>query len=259
VFLLILSPHCSLSLTIIGKIGIRRSSRRSILTPTQRQRRYCSEASSSSFFTIRNAKSTNDDNEDEQGSRGRRRFLLSVPWIFLAPKVVQARGLVRFPCVDTLANSYHFLHAGTSLLQEEGIWSTNPLFLTNREDALSPDGQEQVQAACQVIIQDEASFPTIVKYSLAAACIDAADIVGRELEIGRDRLVPEFTFLDPRAIGQWDMLSKELVEPAVWAMDVDEAGNDGLGGRPPPNEDGTFQIDNIYISCEYASISIPKV
>jgi hypothetical protein len=146
-----------------------------------------------------------------------------------------------------------------SLLQEEGIWSTNPMFLTNREDALSPDGQEQVQVACQTIIQDENAFPTIIKYSLAAACIDAADIVGHELEIGRDRIVPEFTFLDPRAIGQWDMQSKKLVEPAVWAMDVDEAGNDGSGGRPPPNEDGTFQIDwHIHFSYT-TSISILRV
>jgi broad specificity phosphatase PhoE len=203
--------------------------------------------SSSSFLTSRNAKSkqctdttTNADEEEEQVPGDRRRFLLSVPLIFLAPKVAQARGLVRFPCEkDSLLNSYHFLHAGTSLLEEEGIWSTNPLFLTNREDALSPAGQEQVEAACQKFIQDNFSFPTIVRYSLAAKCIDSGNIVGRELGIGRDRLQPEFNFMDPRAIGQWDMLSKQLVEPAVWAMDVDEAGNDGLGGLPPPNEDGT--------------------
>jgi hypothetical protein len=31
-----------------------------------------------------------------------------------------ARGLVQFPCVTPLANSYHFLRAGTTLLEEEG-------------------------------------------------------------------------------------------------------------------------------------------
>ena len=49
----------------------------------------------------------------------------------------------------------------------------------------------------------------------------------------------EFTFLDPRAIGQWDMSRKSETLTAVWSMDVDEAGPDGLGGRPPPNDDGT--------------------
>ena len=148
------------------------------------------------------------------------------------------------------------------------MWSTNPLFLTvgqrtrssltlskdtaviflirelsfffyslqNREDALSPAGQEQVVAACAQLQRDP---PTVVKYSLAASCIDAANIVGRELRLGRDRLVPEFTFLDPRAVGGWDMTDKEKTLSAVWALDADEAGRDGLGGRPPPNEDGT--------------------
>jgi len=30
--------------------------------------------------------------------------------------------------------------------------------------------------------------------------------------------------MDPRAIGKWDMSTKSVVEPAIWAMDVDEAG-----------------------------------
>lgn len=42
----------------------------------------------------------------------------------------QARGLVKFPCKDyTFLNTYHFLRAGESLLEEEGVWVTNPLFL----------------------------------------------------------------------------------------------------------------------------------
>jgi len=37
----------------------------------------------------------------------------------------------------------------------------------------------------------------------------------------------------------WDLTSKRFTEPAVWALDADEAGPDGLGARPPPNTDGT--------------------
>jgi len=44
--------------------------------------------------------------------------------------IANARGLIRFPCVDTpLSNTYHFMRAGTSLLELEDVWSTNPLFL----------------------------------------------------------------------------------------------------------------------------------
>jgi len=153
----------------------------------------------------------------------------------------EAVGLVKFPCTDyEFLNTYQFCRAGESLLEEEGIWSTNPLFLTNREAALSPKGIEQVERMCEELRADGVS-PTVVRYSLAAAAIDSADIIGKELKVGRDRLVPEFNFMDPRAIGAWDMSHLDTTLDAVWAMDVDEGGRDGNGesARPPANEDGT--------------------
>lgn len=149
-------------------------------------------------------------------------------------------GLIQFPCLK-LRNTYHLLSAGQSLFQSEDILATNPLFLTNRECALSDLGTRQIEDVCEYLNSgdDVVSPPTIVRHSFAAAAIDTANIVGRELKIGRDRLVPEFFFLDPRAGGLWDNLPITQAEPAIWAMDVDEAGRDGFGGRPPANEDGT--------------------
>ena len=95
-----------------------------------------------------------------------------------------------------------------------------------------------MREACRALRRPELA-PTVVRYSLAAACIDAADVVGSELRVGRDRLVPEFNYLDPRAVGAWDFGSRNATEAAVWALDADEAGPDGTGARPPPNEDGT--------------------
>ena len=139
-------------------------------------------------------------------------------------------------------NTYHLMRAGTSLLEEQDIWSTNPLFLTNRDDALSPLGFEQVRAAADRIIQfSPQRTPTIVKYSLAASCMDTANLLGQEFTLGRDRLIPEYTFLDPRAVGRWDMSRRSQTQPAVWAMDADAAGPDGMdpASRPPANNDGT--------------------
>ena len=104
---------------------------------------------------------------------------------------------------------------------------------TNREAALSELGAEQVREACSYIKASGASPPTVVRYSLAAASIDSANIVGEELRVGRDRLVPEFNYMDPRAIGAWDFAALNATEEAVWAMDADEAGISGRGGRPP--------------------------
>jgi hypothetical protein len=111
-----------------------------------------------------------------------------------------ARGLVTFPCNERLLNTYHFMRAGSSLLEVEDVWSTNPLFLTNREAALSEQGENEVRRACN-LLKRTGITPTIVRYSLAASSIDTANIVGEEFKIGRDRLVPEFNYMDPRAIG----------------------------------------------------------
>ena len=97
---------------------------------------------------------------------------------------------------------------------------------------------EQIQAAC-VQLEQSSQSPTVVKFSLAASSIDTAQIVGDALNLGRDRIIPEYTYLDPRGIGQWDMYRYSTTLPAVWALDAMEAGPLGMGGRPPANQDGT--------------------
>jgi broad specificity phosphatase PhoE len=150
----------------------------------------------------------------------------------------QARGLVSFPCVAPLLNVYHLMRAGTTLLEEQDIWSTNPLFLTNRESALSQKGVDEVRQACR-LLQAADINPSVIKYSLAASAMDSAMVVRDELKVGQNRMIPEFTFMDPRAIGGWDMMSLQDTYPAIVAFDEELAGSDGKGARPPPNIDGT--------------------
>jgi broad specificity phosphatase PhoE len=196
--------------------------------------------------------------------------------------VAWARGLVQFPLTDAspaLANTYHFMRAGQNLMEDPTttttnnsnsnsnsmILSTNPLFLTNREHALSDTGRQQVQNGAAKILNDPSHIPSIFKYSLAAHCMDTADLLKQELNVGESRLVREFVFLDPRAAGKWDGLPLVPTEEALWALDVECAGIDGTGTRaradsssnadhsstppppirafcdprPPPNDDGT--------------------
>jgi len=168
-------------------------------------------------------------------------------WLAAPCLTAVAKGLVMFPLTKPLFNSYTIMRAGTTLLEEDDIWSTNPLFLTNRDDALSANGQNQVQKAAQMVWQQQQQPgggqqqrpPSIVIHSLAAAAMDTANILQQTLQMGRDRIRPEFTFMDPRGIGKYDLLTRSLTMPAVWALDADEAGDEGIGGRPPANEDGT--------------------
>lgn len=124
----------------------------------------------------------------------RRHFLGSIlagtSFLLPPPSPANARGLVQFPCAE-LGNTYHFIRAGESLMEQDDIWSTNPLFLTNRDSALSPEGIRQVEETCHSL-NAEGVNPTIVMYSLAASSMDTANIIGRELRVGRDRLVPEY-------------------------------------------------------------------
>jgi len=156
--------------------------------------------------------------------------------------------LMKFPIdepnTQPLKNTYHFLRAGTSELEVEGIYSTNPLFLTNRDNALSDKGYESLQGVIP-LLKKTANQPTLAYHSLAANGMDTGDYIARELKLGRDRLLPEFTYLDQRGIGLWDSNEEEIIRPAVWAMDKLEAGNEGFEGKPPANTDGTPN-DNLH-------------
>ena len=77
---------------------------------------------------------TYEDSKDEQNDT-RRKFLKQT---ILSSSIIlsitsgnvsaNARGLIRFPCKELL-NTYHFMRSGSSLLEIDNVWSTNPLFL----------------------------------------------------------------------------------------------------------------------------------
>ena len=153
-----------------------------------------------------------------------------------------AGGLLQFPIgpsTQPLKNNYHFMRAGPSELEMDGIYSTNPLFLTNRENAMHPSGEQLILKALEKMKRETELFPTVAYHSLAANGMDTGDLIARELKLGREKLLPEFTYLDQRGVGIWDSGDETLVKPAVWALDYLEAGEKGMSGRPPPHNDGT--------------------
>jgi len=168
----------------------------------------------------------------------RRDALCVLSLLLTAPQVAKA-DLIQFPCKPgDLKNSYSFLRAGESLIEADGLWGSNPLFLTNRENALSENGVAQVQAACADMLERDFN-PSVVLFPTAANAIDTADIVASEMRIGRNRVLPEYTNLDARGIGKFDMNDREAVRSAIWALDA-ESGPEGRDGeRPPATDDGT--------------------
>jgi len=188
-----------------------------------------------------------NENKKEKQSKSdglqisRRTLLGSIPFslaVGVKSNAMAARGLAKFPPTDGLLNTYHLMCAGQSVFEAENIWETNPLFSTSREGALSPLGAEQVQSAINAM-ESRGINPSVVKYSLATSSMETTEAIASQLFLGRNRLIPEFTFMDPRAVGEWNELSFNTTREAVWAMDNAEAGSLGTGGLPPPTEDGT--------------------
>ena len=182
--------------------------------------------------------SSNDADDFAPINVSRREALCALSLIFAAPQAANA-DLIQFPCKPgDLKNNYSFLRAGESLIEADGLCGSNPLFLTNRENALSENGMAQVQAACADMLERDYN-PSVVLFPTAANAIDTADIVASEMRIGRNRVLPEYTNLDARGIGKFDMNDREAVRAAIWALDA-ESGPEGRDGeRPPPTDDGT--------------------
>ena len=129
--------------------------------------------------------STPEEEINEQQSISRRKlfqYSTSLTASLLIKPQQSDAGLVQFPCDYKLMNTYHIMRAGESILEGQDILSTNPLFLTNREDALSSVGKEQVEAACLDMAKRDVN-PSVVKYSLAAKAIDTANIIASELQV----------------------------------------------------------------------------
>ena len=101
--------------------------------------------------------------------------------------------------------------------------------MTNRENALSPAGVKEAGEATAMMM---GNTPTIIKHPLAASTIDTANIVSQKLRLGRDRVVPEFTFMDGRGAGMFHGLELEGTTEAMVAMDKE-------GRLPPETVDGT--------------------
>ena len=125
--------------------------------------------------------------------------------------IAVARGLVRFPCRTSLSNVYHFLRSGSSLLEVENVWSTNPLFLRVSGRSL-PDMR---YAICRWL---SFSYP-LFRVGTGCECgkLRRRHPHGRAVQsrgrvrghhrhrrggsrIGRDRLVPEFNYMNGETV-----------------------------------------------------------
>ena len=56
------------------------------------------------------------------------------------------------------------------------------------------------------------------------------------MHVGQNQFIQEFTFMDSRGVGKWDMMSLKQTKKAIWSFDHNIAGVAGLNGKFPPND-----------------------
>lgn len=154
----------------------------------------------------------------------RRTVLHLATTLLLDPQPAHA-GLVLFPA-NRLNNQYFLIRAAESVCEAEGRVCTNPAFKTSLSSGLSTQGRRQVchQHAHLVVVYTvrihhhqvaRSLYPALEALgasdgsvwlwpSIHLGAYQTAEILAAFMDVGRSRIVPEYSFLDPRGVGGLD-------------------------------------------------------
>lgn len=140
-------------------------------------------------------------------------------------------SMLTLPLPVPLKNQVIFVRAGESIRDEQGIVETNPVKKLSTANALTPKGREQAVAAALELERIDLT-PTFIFTSNTERAYETATIIARELRIGQNRIVPEFSFLDARALGEYEGTDVKAALAQVHAND-EKFGPTYKGGRAP--------------------------
>ena len=146
------------------------------------------------------------------------------------PTTVQA-GMLTFPLKYPLKNNIVVVRAGESIADSNGIIETAPIKKLRQDNALTPKGRMQVVETAKQLREN--FQPSYVWTSNTERAYETAALIASELDIGQNRIVPEYSFLDARAMGLYEGTSLENYQL------VDEADRSDINYRPPASKDGT--------------------
>ena len=142
--------------------------------------------------------------------------------------------MLTFPLPATLKNNIVLLRAGESYADARHEVQTNPVKKLRQDNALTPHGREQVIEAGK-FLESLGFQPTYIWVSNTERAYESAVILAREIQLGQNRIVPEFSFLDARAAGIFEGKNDQ----ATWNEIHDNDEKIGITYRPPQNTDGT--------------------
>eukprot|EP00877_Chromochloris_zofingiensis_P005800 jgi/Chrzof1/15220/Cz09g31320.t1 len=167
---------------------------------------------------------------------------------WLAPPPSLA-ALVQFPA-NELHNRYYLVRAGESEAESRDSVLTNPVWKTSMFAGLSGRGKAQVVRQTVPALQslgvcggddDNGSNSSSsgggscwLWPSITQNAYQTAEVVAYLLGVGRNRIVPEYSFLDARGVGALDGATLQKAQDQLVAGDELDAN-----WRPPAGYDGT--------------------
>jgi hypothetical protein len=121
-----------------------------------------------------------------------------------------AAGLFQMPPVR-LNNRYYLVRAGESEFETKGIINTNPVTKTSIDNGLSELGKRQTaKAASKLKDLGACDGSCWIWPSITQRAYQTAEIIAYANNIGRSRIVPEYSFLDARGLGAYE--GKQLAD-----------------------------------------------
>jgi broad specificity phosphatase PhoE len=141
--------------------------------------------------------------------------------------------MLLFPLPAPLKNNLVLVRAGECFADAQHVIETNPVKKLRQDNALTAEGREQAKRAAAEILKTD-FLPTFIWASNTERAYETAAIIAKEVGLGQNRIVPEYSFLDARAAGAY-----EGKPDASW--EEIHKNDEALGTkyRPPATNDGT--------------------
>lgn len=137
-------------------------------------------------------------------------------------------GMLIFPLQYPLKNNIVLMRAGESYADARHEIQTNPVKKLRQDNALTPNGREQVIEASKKL--EAMGFqPSYIWVSNTERAYESAVILARQIQLGQNRIVPEFSFLDARGVGAYEGKNDDQ----AWAEIHKNDETLGVGYRPP--------------------------
>ena len=143
-------------------------------------------------------------------------------------------GMLIFPLPEPLKNNIVLVRSGESYADSRHEIETNPVKKLQQNNGLTAKGREDMLMVAKRL--EEIDFqPSFIWASNTERAYESARVLAEDLKLGQNRIVPEYSFLDARAMGTFEGKNDQETWNEIHKQD--EAV--GVKYKPPPATDGT--------------------